>query len=267
MKKIFSVLAFAAFSAFLFTGCDKEDPDAIKMEDVNKGIKIVIGADGKEYQVVDLGLNSGNLWATCNMGATSPEQTGSFYAWGETQPKTQFGWETYTLAETLPDGSGYITKYCTSDQEGRPDQETRLYKADDAAYMLLGKDWQIPEKSDFNELMTKRNCEVKWCKLNGVGGFLFTSVRKGYEGNSIFIPLAGMNDYASVRMSGSYGWYWCNELYYDQGDGTDPKFVPRYVSSEATALWLEHTDVDNHLVKSRPRRAGLPIRPVFKGSL
>ena len=264
MKKFFSVLAFAAFSAFLFTGCDKEDPDAIKMEDVNKGIKIVIGADGKEYQVVDLGLNSGNLWATCNMGATSPEQTGSFYAWGETQPKTQFGWVTYAFAEG---NEISIKKYCTNKDYGTPDQITNLEKADDAAYVALGKDWMIPEKKDFNELMTKKNCDIKWCKLNGVGGFLFTSVRKGYEGNSIFIPLAGMNDYASVRMSGSYGWYWCNELYYDQGDGTDPKFVPRYVSSEATALWLEHTDVDNHLVKSRPRRAGLPIRPVFKGSL
>ena len=266
MKKIYPILtlAFAAFSTILFTGCDKEDPDAIKMEDVNKGIKIVIGADGKEYQVVDLGLNSGNLWATCNLGATSPEQSGSFYAWGETQPKTKFGWETYTLAggevKTLK-------KYCTDKDYGTPDQIAYLEKIDDAAYVTLGKDWMIPEKKDFNELMTKKNCDVKWCKLNGVGGFLFTSVRKGYEGNSIFIPLAGMNDYENVRLAGQYGWYWCNELYWNIGDGTDPKFVEHYESEEAYAAWFEHTDVDNHLVKSRPRRAGLPIRPVYKGDL
>ena len=265
MKKIFSVLtlAFAALPTLLFTGCDKEDPDAIKMEDVNKGIQIVTGADGKEYQVVDLGLTSGNLWATCNMGAASPEQSGFFYAWGETTPKTQFGWETYALAEG---NESSIKKYCTDKDYGTPDQITNLEKADDAAYVALGKDWMIPEKKDFNELMTKKNCDVKWCKLNGVGGFLFTSVRKGYEGNSLFIPLAGMNDYENVRLAGQYGWYWCNELYYDPGDGTKEN-PAHYEPREAYALWLEHTDLDNHLVKSRPRRAGLPIRPVYKGNL
>lgn len=63
MKKFLPVLSIviASFSTLLLSGCEKEDPDAIKMEDVNKGIQIKIGADGKEYQVVDLGLTSGNL--------------------------------------------------------------------------------------------------------------------------------------------------------------------------------------------------------------
>ena len=261
------ILAFASFSALMFIGCDKEDPDAIKMDEVSVGAQTVMCADGNEYQVVDLGLTSGNLWATCNLGATSPEQSGSYYAWGEIEPKTQFGWDTYTHSKTLDNGSEYITKYCTDSIYGRPDQETKLAKEDDAAYMLLGKDWQIPEKSDFNELMTKKNCNIKWCKLNGVGGFLFTSVRKGYEGNSIFIPLAGMNDWDKTRWAGQMGWYWCNTLYYDLGDGTDPDYVPHYKSDEAASLRLEHTDVDNHLVKSRARRVGLPIRPVYKGEL
>ncbi len=112
MKKIFPILALA-FASLLITGCDKEDPDAIKMDEVNVGAQIVIGADGKEYQVVDFGLTSGNLWATCNLGATSPEQTGGFYAWGEMDPKTQFGWETYTRSKTLDNASEYMTKYCT----------------------------------------------------------------------------------------------------------------------------------------------------------
>ena len=125
----------------------------------------------------------------------------------------------------------------------------------------------IPERKDFNELMAKKNCDVKWGKLNGVGGFLFTSVRKGYEGNSIFIPLAGINEFDKVTRSGRFGWYWCNELYYDLGDGTDPEFKEHYESNDAYTLWLEHTDIDNHYVNSRPRRAGLPIRPVFKGTI
>lgn len=266
MKKIDSVfiLAFAAFSTLQFSGCKKEDTNVIKMDDAIKGAQTVIGADGKEYQVVDLGLTSGNLWATCNMGATSPEESGSFYAWGETTPKTKFGWETYALAE---DGVTTLTKYCTDEKDGVPDQIVKLEMADDAAYVTLGEDWMIPERKDFNELMTKKNCTVKWCKLNGVGGFLFTSVRKGYEGNSIFIPLAGINEFDKVTRAGRFGWYWCNELYYDLGDGTDPDFEEHYNSNEAYALWLEHTDLDNHLVKSRPRRAGLPIRPVFTGTI
>lgn len=265
MKKNIKILSIAlvSFSTLLFSGCEKEDPDAISMDVVNKGIQTVIGKDGKEYQVVDLGLTSGNLWATCNIGATSPEHTGQFFAWGEVTSKTQFGWDTYSLAEGYENA---IKKYCTDPQKGTPDQLTSLELADDVAYTIMGEDWRIPGKADFNELLTKRNCEIKWCKLNGVGGFLFTSVRKGYEGNSIFFPLAGMNDYNKARYAGEFGWYWAKELYYDQGDGTNQN-PPKYVTSEATALWLEHGELQNHLVKSRPRRAGLPVRPVFKGDI
>ena len=76
-----------------------------------------------------------------------------------------------------------------------------------------------------------------------------------------------MNDWDKTRWAGQMGWYWCNTLYYDLGDGTDPDYVPHYKSDEAASLRLEHTDVDNHLVKSRARRVGLPIRPVYKGEL
>ena len=97
MKKnllTFTVLA-TVLSAFVMIGCVKEDKDAIKMETVNKGILMKPGKDGKEYAVVDLELNTRTLWATCNIGATSPEQTGDYIAWGETETKDSYTWTTY----------------------------------------------------------------------------------------------------------------------------------------------------------------------------
>jgi len=264
MKKNLLALSIAliSFSALVFSGCEKEDPDAIQMDTVNKGIQIIEGADGKQYEVVDLGLPSGNLWATCNMGASSPEKTGSFYAWGEVETKEEFSWRNYRWSE----GNDLdITKYYTEDRGNYSrvgDQKTQLEIADEAPYAVMGQGWRLPSDTDFRELLTTRNCTVKWCKLNGVGGYLFTSVRKGYEGNSIFLPLSGMNDSTKPRFEGEYGWYWCNTLYLNYNTNTGKN---EYVTSEATALWLEHVEIDNHVIKSRPRYAGIPIRPVYVG--
>lgn len=243
-------IAFISFSAILLSGCDKEDPDAIQTDVVNKGLQLVTGADGKDYYVVDLGLPSGNLWATCNMGAASPELTGSLYAWGEKEPKQNFEWSNYlwNSDENVAD----LTKYCSTDGK------TQLEAADQAPAYTMGQGWRIPSKDDFLELLTTRNCTSKWCKLNGIGGFLFTSVRKGYEGNSIFMPISGMKDHDVIRFEGQYGWYWCNSLFYDSEK-------QKTVYTEASALWFEHDDVDNHIIKSRPRSVGLPIRAIYVG--
>lgn len=253
MKKYLLTLSvtFVALSALFLTGCEKEDPDSISMSDVNKGVQLIKGKDGKDYQVVNLGLPSGNLWAVCNLGASSPEQTGGFYAWGETTPKNNFTWENYKWGQRLE-----ISKYCYDSDKGDVDSLSVLDISDDAAYATLGEGWQIPSAEDFNELLRSRNCDKKWCTLNGVGGFLFTSVKKGYEGNSLFIPLAGMKDYDKIRFKDQYGYYWCNELYYDSTN-------KKYHSNESYALWLEHLEVDNKLVDFRTRYLGLPIRPVY----
>lgn len=256
MKKLLLTLSvsIAAFSSVLLSSCDKEDPDAIKMEDVNKGIQVIIGADGKEYEVVDLGLSSGNLWAVCNMGATSPEQTGSRFAWGETEPKDFFSWSNYKWSA---DGNDFtLTKYCISMDNGTVDNKYQLEITDDPVNAKLGENWHIPSSMDYEELLTKRNCTSKWCKLNGVGGFLFTSVRKGYEGNSIFIPIAGMLDNKSIRFGDTRGWYWADRIYYDDDNR-------RFETTYAEALLIEHSEIDNHYMSKLTRSAGLPIRPVF----
>jgi hypothetical protein len=256
MKKNLLALSIAllSFSATFLTSCEKEDKDAISMNDVNVGAK-PINVNGKDYEVVDLGLTTGVLWATCNMGASSPEETGLLFAWGENTTKQSYEWGNYgwSNGDELS-----IYKYCTNAQYGTVDNKTTLELADEAPNATLGEGWRIPSESDFRDLLTTRNCTAKWCKLNGVGGYLFTSVRKGYEGNSIFIPLAGMLDHNKTRFAGQYGWYWCNTLYYDSEN-------QKSITTEASVLWLEHTDIDNHIIKSRPRSVGLPIRPIYVG--
>lgn len=257
MKKhlLTASIAFAALSTLLLTGCEKEDKDAISMSDVKKDTKIILGKDSiTEYEVVDLGLPSGVLWATCNIGASSPEQTGQFFAWGETESKEQFSDANYKWCN----GNLYrMTKY-TFGEEGNDviDNQQDLDISDDAANFIMGTDWHIPEVKQFRELFNTRYCKSKWCKLNGVGGFLFTSVRKNYEGRAIFLPLSGMKDMSTIRFSGQYGFYWSNSLYKDN-------LSDKISSIESSVLWLEHKEFDNHVIDAQTRYLGLPIRPVY----
>lgn len=241
--------AVVALSALLLSGCQKEDNDSISMSDLSKGTRMIQGADGKDYEVVDLGLYSGVLWATCNMGATSPEQSGNFYSWGETQPKNYYDWSNYKWCN---EDQYSFTKYCLVKERGYQevfDNKKVLENADDAAKTLMGSNWQVPSKEDFTELLYR--CELRHCKLNGVWGFMFTSKVKGYEGNSLFIPMTGRLDQSQNTFTESYGFYWANSL-----DNTTSAYI----------LWLEHTeDLNNALAsKSSERYLGLPIRPVLK---
>lgn len=251
MRKYYFLAAVAIATLTIMAGCKKDDDDAISMSDVSKGTFMKAGQDGKDYEVVDLGLSV--LWATCNMGANSPELKGNLYAWGETQSKDVFEWTNYKWC--IEDELN-LTKYCHNKDNGYhdfKDDKEALDPEDDAAYTTMGADWHIPTESNFFEL--RRNTTAKWCKLNGVSGFLFTSTKKGYEDRSIFFPLVGMQDYDKTRFKDEYGYYWANTIYYD-------KQKYKYNTLEASVFWLEHLDVDNQTVMFRTRYVGLPIRPV-----
>lgn len=251
MKRTLPTLSIviATLLTVCLTGCDKKEKIDISMEDVNKGIKVVQGKNGAEYQVVDLGI--GVLFATCNIGATSPEQTGQLFAWGETEPKDFYSWTNYRWNEE-GESDCFPTKYTNKN-------ETKLELADDAANSIMGEGWQIPREADFKKLFTKKNCTSKWCKLNGVEGFLFTSVVKGYEGNSIFFPFSGMMDHDQKKFEGQYGRFWCNNLY------TDPEKEKLYVNS-GSILSIDHNDgIETHVIQRQLRCTGTPIRPVYKG--
>ncbi len=160
--------------------------------------------DGRDY--VDLGLPSGTLWATCNVGANSPEEYGDYYAWGETEPKTTYNWSTYKYCNGSYDT---MTKYCANSREGIVDNKTELEPSDDAATANWGSDWQMPSYEQFDELFNSSYTATTWTTLNGVSGYEITSKSNG---NSIFLPAAGCRYDTSLYNAGSNGGYWSRSL-------------------------------------------------------
>ena len=137
------------------------------------------------YEYVDLGLPSGLLWATCNVGASTPEEYGHYFAWGETTPKINYSWSTYQYCNG---SSNTLTKYCNNSDygyNGFTDNLTTLLPEDDAATVNWGGGWRMPTEEELQELWD--NTTVTWTTQNGVGGALFTAP----NGNSIFMPAAG----------------------------------------------------------------------------
>ena len=136
-----------------------------------------------EYEYVDLGLPSGTLWATMNVGATKPEEYGDYYAWGEVETKDVEDY-TYDGYRFYPgNDSDEYTKYNSTDNKMSLDIE------DDAAHVVLGGDWHMPSRAQFDELI--ENTTSSWTtdyNGTGVAGAVFTS---NINGNSIFFPAAG----------------------------------------------------------------------------
>ena len=155
-------------------------------------------------QAVDLGLSV--KWASCNVGATKPEEYGDYFAWGETKPKKVYSWETYKYCN----GSyNTLTKYNDKSYFGRVDYKTTLDAQDDAAIVNWGGEWRMPTRVELDELCTK--CKWVWTTLDGVKGFKVI----GPNGNSIFLPAAGYMSSSGLRNEGSYGYYWSSSLYTD----------------------------------------------------
>ena len=155
---------------------------------------------------VDLGLPSGLLWATRNVGATSPEDYGNYYAWGETEPKSFYSWSTYAY------GNAYnqLTRYCTQSaygDESYTDDCTILLPGDDAAAANVGNGARTPTKDEWQELID--NTTFTWTSMNGVHGGQFTAS----NGNSLFLPATGNFWDDEVHYAGDYGNYWSSSLY------------------------------------------------------
>ncbi len=173
--------------------------------------------NGHEY--VDLGLPSGTLWATCNVGANAPEEYGDYFAWGETTPKSTYNWSTYKYCNGSYDTQ---TKYCTSSSYGTVDNKTTLEAADDAARANWGGAWRMPTLAEQEELLNE--CTWSWTTLNGLSGYRVT----GTNGNSIFLPAAGHRRDSILGSAGSDGYYWSSSL--DSGSSVSV-YVLRIYSS------------------------------------
>ena len=193
-----------------------------------------------QYEAVDLGLPSGLKWATCNVGASSPEEYGDFFAWGEIEPKENYVWSTYKWCN----GSGStLTKYNNSSSYGTVDNKTVLDLSDDAARANWGGNWRMPTDADWTELRTE--CTWTWTRQNGKNGRLVI----GPNGNSIFLPAAGYRTFDYLDNAGSRGDYWSSSLYTDYPDYPDYACTVTFIS-------YKFYRGDNL------RHNGLPVRPV-----
>ena len=214
----------------------------------NSPIEYIMGDDIfiSNHSFVDLGLPSGTLWATCNVGAESPEDYGDYFAWGETdgskEGKTNFSWSTYKWCN----GSNTtLTKYCNNSiygNNGLTDDFRELGPADDAAYANWGSDWRMPSREQFNELINSDYTTTEWTTQNGVNGYKITSKSNG---NSIFLPATGFHRNSSFVSAGSNGGFWLRTLY------TYPH-----------SAWYSYYSSDGIYSGTENRSDGLSVRPV-----
>lgn len=228
----FVVVAIVSF----WVGCSKPEPPVDPLEpDGPDTLELV-------HDYVDLGLPNGTLWATCNVGADSPEDEGEFFSWGETAPKEVFGWKNYQYGNLI-DEHYEFTKYCSDSVyglDGFVDDLILLEPADDVAATVWGSDWRMPTKKEWEELF--ENTVGVWSELNGVEGWLLTAP----NGNTLFLPAAG---------------YWWNDIYNNVGLGL-------YWSSTLNTefpyrAWGFHFNVDSgHICGSSDRCRGQVVRAV-----
>lgn len=191
----FFALATVFVAAFTFGSCSKDDDE----EENNSK------SDNHEY--VDLGLPSGTLWATCNVGANKPEEYGDYFAWGETKPKKTYNFDNYKWG----DGDGNVTKYCEYSICGTVDNKTELLPEDDAATANWGSSWRMPSLTQIKELFDSGNTTSKWTTQNGVNGYQITSKKNG---KTLFLPAAGSRaGEGELDKPGDRGEYWSRSLY------------------------------------------------------
>ena len=143
-----------------------------------------IGGSTDKVEYVDLGLPSGNLWAKCNLGASSPEAYGDYYAWGEVEPKQEYTKSNYKWYKEGAPSQGF-TKY------NNEDGKLTLEDEDDAVIQKLGNGWRTPTLADFRELTNQKYTTIEKTTLNGVAGYQITSKKNK---KSIFIPCAGFKN-------------------------------------------------------------------------
>ena len=201
-------------------------------EEVNDTLNLIPNKHNG-YEYVDLGLSV--KWATCNVGASKPEDYGDYFAWGETSTKSTYKSSTYKWCNGT---ETTLTKYNTSSSTGTVDNKTQLDLSDDAARANWGGSWRMPTDTELTEL--REQCTWRWTTQNGVKGCKVTSKSNG---NSIFLPAAGYREGSSHLHAGSRGTYWSSSL-------------------RTGYAWYVNLGFDGVYRRSNSRRFGFTVRPV-----
>ena len=186
----------------------------VNYKDVTYTCKVFVTERPKIYEYVDLGLSV--KWATCNVGAEKPEEYGDYFAWGETETKSNYDWSTYKWCNG---STTTLTKYCFHSEfgnDGFTDTLTVLTPEDDVAHVKWSGSWRMPTEAEQDEL--RHNCTWTWyssgnSEYGGVAGYKVTSNIEGYTDRSIFLPAAGYRNDTSLDYVGCYGGYWSSSLY------------------------------------------------------
>ena len=242
-KAIAAIMLMTA--VFCAAGCTKPD-------EPNNGGNDNEGNEGNSlngHEYVDLGLPSGTLWATCNVGAYGvPEGYGNFFAWSNTAVMGDFNWSAHWYSNS---NTSELTKYCSNSYygfNGYVDTLSVLLPNDDAATAQWGEGWRTPTKVEWEELF--RGTTHTWTKLNEVNGRLFTAS----NGNSIFLPAAGLYCEGTE-------WFCEGNIHYN------PKVEGHYWSSslntgDPISAWVFAFDLDDYGMGNLDRYIGCSIRAV-----
>lgn len=204
-------------------------------------------AGGAIGEAVDLGLSV--KWASWNIGASAPEESGGYFAWGETDIKWVYDWANYKWCE----GGSYnsLTKYNPNSDFGIVDNKNNLDLEDDAAHIQWGGTWRIPTDAEWEELW--KNCSYEMISINGKGGQKLT----GPSGNSIFLPISGYREGARITYEREW-YYWSSSLYSDYHISLDSRYYPDS-PHDAICMWSQ---VFGGMFGCVYRYYGLLIRPV-----
>lgn len=245
MKKITTLFVFMAFMLASFTaGMQYERGDVdqngqVDIADVTCLVDYLLcGTWGDDpvnpddtldgHSCVDLGLPSGTLWATCNVGADTPEGFGDHFAWGEIEPKDNYGWTTYKWCNG---SENTLTKYCSNRSYGTVDNKTELDPEDDVAYVKWGPSWRMPTREQMVELRTY--CTWVWKIQNSDTNSAFDTygiLLTGPNGNTMFLPAAGFHYGTWYEQLNQTGIYWSRSLSPVPHEAYSSQFTPMILS-------------------------------------
>ena len=242
MKKnfmIYMLLSFMAVSVSAQAPFDRGDVNGdgnVDISDVVSLVNIILEGDvhltcpdNHHPHAIDLDLPSGTKWACCNVGASSPEGYGGYYAWGETGEKSEYTWENYAYNNSSTHDYSNIGSDYTN--IGSNIAGTQY----DVAHVKWGGEWKMPTKEQCDELCN--NCTYQWTTVNGISGGKFI----GSNGSSIFLPAVGCRWESYLDNAGSGGYYWSSNQYssgsnhacylyiYSGGADTSNRFLDRCI--------------------------------------
>ena len=224
----------------LVTACKDKKKNNDVTDPTDKQTATTTGTENG-HDWIDIGLSV--RWATMNIGATTPEGYGNYYAWGETTSKASYSWDTYTHCIHTGASDDGLTKYCIHSNFGHADFTdglTQLVATDDAATANWGGKWRMPTLEECKALSD--NCTWEWVERGNVKGREIT----GPNGGKIFLPATGYKSYDAVYYDKQSGTYWSKEL----SSGNSQKAVDIVFSSS------------NHEWAYGDRDHGFPVRAV-----